>query len=129
MFTRKFFSLKELGDVFSLIDIYIQPNLDKQCASSGTLSFALGAGKPIIAFEFVHALEALADGRGIIIPSRNNDALVEAMLDLAAKPELRRQLAAKALTYGEETFWPKIGKKYYELFTSVVEKKLSKIAS
>lgn len=120
-FNEKFFSLQTFGEVFALIDIYLNTNLWErgQADSSGSLSFALGMGKSIISTTFVHAQEAIGKDRGILVPFRDTDALYRAMVTMATDTTFRVTCAEKAYQYAEDILWPQIGTQYYELFKKI----------
>jgi len=100
-------------------DVYVTPYLDPKQITSGTLAYALGAGKAIISTPYLHATEVLADGRGILVPFRDAEALATSCLRILGDPAYKRQLEAAAYTYGRETAWPKVGRRMLELLHSV----------
>ena len=64
---------------------------------------AMGSGLPIIATDVGGVSEALDDGRaGLIVPPRDLQAVVDAVLRLDSDPELRRRLAGRALRLSED---------------------------
>ncbi|MEI6221929.1 MAG: glycosyltransferase [bacterium] len=118
--TEKFFSTAELEEVFSLIDVYINTNLwHDQGDCSGTLAYALGAGKSIIAYDFMHAREALTDQMGKLVPVGNIQALTNAMTQMKEDPKFRALCAKNALEYGEKIHWPNIVSLYKNLYLSI----------
>ena len=65
-FDDRFVSSDELLSYLSASDIYITPYLNEAQITSGTLSYAVGAGSAVISTPYWHAQELLADERGII---------------------------------------------------------------
>ena len=55
---------KDVIEFLLASDIYVTPYLDPNQITSGTLSYALGAGKAVVSTPYLHAKEALADDRG-----------------------------------------------------------------
>jgi hypothetical protein len=76
--------------------------------TSGTLSYAVAVGKPVIATPYVHAREILADGHGLIVPPGDPAALAEATIGLLSNDKRRRSLAQAAYRRGREMLWPRV---------------------
>jgi len=77
IFQNRFVELKELCEFLGLADIYVTPYLEEAQVTSGTLAYAMGAGKAIISTPYWYAAEMLAEGRGRIVPFHNPDAMAE----------------------------------------------------
>ncbi len=65
VFHNRFFSPQEMASLVGSADIYVTPYPHEAQAVSGTLAYALGAGKAIISTPYWHATELLDDGRGV----------------------------------------------------------------
>ncbi|MFC1672092.1 glycosyltransferase family 4 protein, partial [Planctomycetota bacterium] len=77
-FLNRFVELEELCQCIGAADIYVTPYLKKEQITSGTLSYALGAGKAVVSTPYWHAEELLADDRGKLVPFENPDAIAQA---------------------------------------------------
>ncbi len=64
VFHNRFVTPEEMVQFVGSADIYITPYLHEAQAVSGTLAYAVGAGKAIISTPYWHATELLAEGRG-----------------------------------------------------------------
>ena len=102
-------------------DIYITPYLNEAQITSGTLSYAVGAGTAVISTPYWHAEELLADGRGILFDFHNHEQLGNILLDLLDNRHKIEQLREAAIEYGHKLKWPKIGAKYIKAAKSAVE--------
>ncbi|MHC4072392.1 MAG: glycosyltransferase family 4 protein, partial [Planctomycetota bacterium] len=101
IFHNRFVDDEELHNFLCAADIYVTPYLSPKQLTSGTLSFAVGAGKAVVSTPYWAATELLADGRGKLV--RQDDSLFYS---------LRRN----AYEYGRSRTWPKIGQIYWKLF-------------
>ena len=107
-FLDAFVEQEELLDMLQACDLYITPYLNMAQMTSGTLSYAVAVGKPVIATPYVHALELLADGRGLIVPKADAAALAEAAIALLSDNGRRAAIARKAYNHGRTMLWPMV---------------------
>jgi glycosyltransferase involved in cell wall biosynthesis len=107
-FVDRFVEQEELLDMLQAADIYVTPYLNMAQVTSGTLSYAVAVGKPVIATPYVHAREILADGHGLIVPPGDPAALAEAAIGLLSNDEKRHSLAGAAYHRGREMLWPRV---------------------
>lgn len=121
IFLNEFIGQSELFKYLSASDIYITPYTSEAQITSGTLSYAIGAGTAVISTPYWHAAELLAEDRGRLFGFNDSAALSEIILDLLDHPERMRELRKNAFEYGREITWPKIGEKYMHLAEQVVE--------
>jgi glycosyltransferase involved in cell wall biosynthesis len=110
-FVDDYLSQPEIVDYLLASDVYVTPYLDPLQITSGTLAYALGAGKAIISTPYLHAAEVLAGERGLLADFRSADGLAELCLRILDDPELKRRLEHNAYAYGRETAWPRIGER------------------
>ncbi|MGC2231566.1 MAG: glycosyltransferase family 4 protein, partial [Candidatus Acidiferrum sp.] len=68
IFRNRFVSPQEMIELIGAADIYITPYKHKAQVVSGTLAYALGAGKAIISTPYLHAIELLNEERGVLVP-------------------------------------------------------------
>jgi glycosyltransferase involved in cell wall biosynthesis len=99
-------------------DVYVTPYLDPQQITSGTLAYALGAGKAIVSTPYPHAVEVLSDRRGILVPFRSQSALAEATLRILGDADLKHRLEGEAYAYGRDTAWPRVGERMLDILRS-----------
>ena len=101
--------------------MYVTPYLDLNQITSGTLAYALGAGKAIVSTRYLHAAEALADGRGLLVDVRDPDGLARAVLAILDDPALKGELERRAYDYGKEMAWPNVGRRVLALTRELLE--------
>src|SRR3984957_18283032 len=75
IFHDRFATPEEMVEFIGAADIYITPYRHEAQVVSGTLAYALGAGKAIISTPYWHAIELLDDRRGALVPFENPDAI------------------------------------------------------
>lgn len=107
-FVDRFVEQEELLDMLQAADIYVTPYLNMAQVTSGTLSYAVAVGKPVIATPYVHAKEILGDGCGMLVPPADADALADATLDLLDHDDERRSLGQNAYRRGRTMLWPRV---------------------
>ena len=75
IFHDRFVDKAELAAFLGAATIYVTPYLKPEQITSGTLAFAVGAGKAVISTPYVYAEELLAEGRGLLVPARDPAAI------------------------------------------------------
>jgi len=120
-FENRYLDLDELVQYLHATDIYITPYLDPRQISSGTLAYAVGAGKPCIATPYLYAKEVLGKGRGLIVPFRNARAISQAILHLLDKPADKKRIEQKTYLYGRAMTWANVALKYLDLFNLIAQ--------
>jgi glycosyltransferase involved in cell wall biosynthesis len=116
IFHNRFVSQGELSEFLSAADIYITPYLKPEQITSGTLAYAVGTGKAVISTPYWYASELLADGRGVLVPWRDPQAIAQAVNDLLGDDERRRKLGQRAAAYGRDMRWPAVARAYVQTF-------------
>ena len=120
-FLNRFLSKPELINYLQATDVYITPYLSPNQVSSGTLSYALGAGKAIVSTPYLHAKEALSDGRGVFCEFNDSASIADNTLEIIENKPLRQSLEQKAYRYSRKFTWPLVAKKYLALFDELTK--------
>ncbi len=119
-FINQYMAQRDIIELLLASDVYVTPYLDPQQITSGTLSYALGAGKAIISTPYLHAVEALDQGRGILVPFRDSGRLSEAVNSLLDDPDRKHALESKAYAYANDMAWPKTGAHWLALMRLIL---------
>src|SRR5690606_36631129 len=78
-FIDRFVEQQDLLDHLQAADVYVTPYVNPAQITSGTLSYAVGLGKPVVSTPYLHATEILADDHGILVPFGDSAALADAV--------------------------------------------------
>jgi len=118
IFYNRFVSPQEMASLVTSADIYITPYRYEAQAVSGTLAYALGAGKAIISTPYWYATELLADGRGVMVPFENSGAIADATIGLLADDMTREAMSKRAYLYARHMVWNRVAQSYMRTFVS-----------
>lgn len=115
-FNNKYLTLGELVTYLSATDIYVTPYLNKDQITSGTLAYAIGCGKAIISTPYLYAEEMLGEGRGILTPFRDSEAMSKALMKLLDDVPYRHKLETATYKFGRRTTWYNVAIEHLNLF-------------
>ncbi len=124
-FENRFVEHHELIDYLSAADVYITPYLDPSQITSGTLAYAFGCGKPVIATPYAHAAELLAEGRGVLTPFRNAEAMGQNLLSLLSDEARRTTMRRQAYSMGRQMVWSEVAKAYEESLSRATRREVT----
>ncbi|MDC7694057.1 glycosyltransferase family 4 protein [Asticcacaulis sp. DXS10W] len=111
-FINRFLSDDDLIDLLQATDVYVTPYLTETQITSGTLSYALAVGKPVVSAPYWHAVEALADGVGVVCPFRDSAAFADAIIDLLTDEAKREAMSARAYEAALPSRWSAVAAAY-----------------
>jgi glycosyltransferase involved in cell wall biosynthesis len=80
----------------------------------------MGAGKAIIATPYLHAQEALAEGRGLFCKFRDHRSIRDDINQLLEDEKQRRNMQRKVYSYSRDFTWAVVAKRYAELFRRII---------
>jgi glycosyltransferase involved in cell wall biosynthesis len=119
IFHDRFVSPEEMVQFIGAADIYITPYRHEEQVVSGTLAYALGAGKAIISTPYWHAIELLDDRRGALVPFQNPGAIAQKTIELLDTPAIRHAMRKRAYLFAREMVWKRVAQGYMESFARV----------
>jgi polysaccharide biosynthesis protein PslF len=114
-----------LAELVASADIILLPYDSTEQVTSGVLTEAVAAGKPVVATCFPHAVELLGDGTGIVVEHCDPDGIAEALRTVLTRPEVAAAMAAKASTATAHLLWPAIAAEYRSLIARLVRKRVA----
>jgi glycosyltransferase involved in cell wall biosynthesis len=129
VFHDRFLERNELLEIIRAADIYVTPYLNEAQIISGTLAYAVGAGKAVVSTPYWHAQEMLANGRGRIVPFRDHQALAREINQLLDHPSERLRLRQAAYEYARPMVMKRMGHHYLGLFSEAGERHSRSVGS
>src|SRR3989344_4860073 len=121
IFINKYLPLEELKIYLAAADVYITPYLDPQQITSGTLSYAIGAGKACISTEFIYAKDMLAKGRGMLVPFRDSNAIAKDLIALHKNPKNLKKLETNVTNLRKDMRWSRVAQKHILLYEKILQ--------
>jgi glycosyltransferase involved in cell wall biosynthesis len=100
-------------------DVVVLPYDSREQVTSGVLIEAVGAGIPVVATAFPHAVELVTDGRGVIVPHQDSAALAAAIRQVLLRPGPDPAVAGPPAS--STLPWPAVGKRYEALAQQLVQ--------
>ncbi|MCI0745444.1 MAG: glycosyltransferase family 4 protein [Verrucomicrobia subdivision 3 bacterium] len=116
IFYDRFVSIEELKEFIGAADLYITPYLNEAQITSGTLSYAFGAGKAVISTPYWHARELLAEDRGVLVPFGDSKAIAREVINLLRDETRRHATRKNAYKLGREMVWSNVARLYMKSF-------------
>ena len=133
IFYNKYLDTPDLLDFLNATDIYLAPPQNPDQAVSGTLSYALGCGKPIVSTAFAQAREDVTPEVGILVNFNESGGIRDAILDLLNDPEKRQKMGMLAYFRTRSRTWQNVILNYMREYIEIApelgetEKNLPKI--
>ena len=127
-FMNEYLTIEKIVELLEATDVYVTPYLDPNQITSGTLAYALGAGRAIISTPYLHAVEALSGERGLLTDFRSSEQIADAALSILDDPAYKHRLEARAYAYGCRAAWPEIGRRTLSLMAKLASEILPKPA-
>jgi glycosyltransferase involved in cell wall biosynthesis len=124
IFRNRFVSPEELVELIGAADIYITPYKHKGQVVSGTLAYALSAGKAIISTPYLHAMELLDEERGVLVPFDDPQAIAKKTIELLDNGTARHAMRKRAYLYTRDMVWNRVAQQYMGSFERVYNERL-----
>lgn len=120
-FYNKYVGLHELLRYLRASDIHISSGLDHNQITSGTLVYAMGAGRPVVATPYIHAKEAVTEDVGRVVECRNPESFEKAIDEILANKELRERMSLNAYHLTRYMTWPNVAIQYEKIFSNFIK--------
>lgn len=127
-FENRYLRDEEIVAYLQATDVYVTPYHNPDQIVSGTLSWALAAGCPVVSTPYRYAVDLLSDGRGVLVPFQDPKALAQALNELLADPQRRARLSERAYAASLPMRWPRVAARYAALFERSLERAVAEAA-
>ena len=124
IFYNQFVDQATLLDFISMCDVYATPYLNEFQMTSGTLAYSFGLGKAVVSTPYWHAKELLADGRGILVPFGDAEAIGREISGLLTDDVRRLAMRKRAYAASRSMTWAQTAKRYVAVFAASHERAL-----
>jgi glycosyltransferase involved in cell wall biosynthesis len=124
-FINHFLPLPDLLEYLQLTDVYLFTSKNPNQAVSGTFSYAMSSGCPVISTPIPHAREVLSGDAGIIIDFENSQQLSVAVISLLNDEPLRKNISLNGLHRMAPTAWENAAIAHALLFEQISESLIS----
>lgn len=119
-FYNKYVKLKEIVQYLQATDIYISSNTDPNQVTSGTLSYAAGAGRAVVSTPFLHAKELITPDLGEIVQFGSPGSFADAIIKILSDPGLRASMEKNAYAKTRSMTWDNVALAYVNIFRRYV---------
>jgi glycosyltransferase involved in cell wall biosynthesis len=116
VFFNQFVDQATLLAFISMCDVYATPYLNEAQMTSGTLAYSFGLGKAVVSTPYWHARELLDDGRGLLVPFGDSQAIGVAIAALLTNDVRRHAMRKRAYAASRPMTWAQTAKRYLAAF-------------
>ena len=116
VFLDQFVDQPTLLRFISMCDVYVTPYLTEAQMTSGTLSYSFGLGKAVVSTPYWHAQDLLADGRGVLVPFGDADAMGREITSLLLDDDRRLAMRQRAHAGSRSMTWASTALNYLATF-------------
>ncbi len=118
-FVNRYVDDDELYRMVAGADVVLLPYDNDEQISSGVLTEAVAAGRPVVATRFPHAVELLSDGAGRTV-DHDAASLAKELRTLLDDPAAYADAASRAAARSAGLGWPAVAARYLRLLRSRV---------
>jgi polysaccharide biosynthesis protein PslF len=119
-FDDRYLTQAQLASTIASADLVLLPYDSLEQVTSGVLTEAVAAGRPVVSTSFPHAVELLGSGAGILVPQSDPEALAHALRRVLTEPGLAASMARSSRGLTESLLWPTVARRYVELGRSLL---------
>ncbi len=118
-FVDDFLPVQDILQHLQATDVYVATSLNPEQAVSGTLSYALGTGRAVIATNFAQAKEIVTSDIGRIVPILDSTAVAAAAIELFSDHDALQSMGHAAYSRTRSMLWSNVADEYAALIADV----------
>jgi glycosyltransferase involved in cell wall biosynthesis len=123
-FVDRYLADDELYEMVRRSHVVVIPYDNNDQVTSGVVTDAIAAGRPLIATRFPHAEELIEPGPGLVV-DHNSTALADGVRTLVATPGLYDRAARSAAAKSDDLSWASGAVRYAEFVRSLIPGQLT----
>ncbi|MCH7398201.1 glycosyltransferase [Belliella sp. DSM 107340] len=123
-FVNEYLPLPILLEYLQLTDVYLFTSNDPNQAVSGTFSYAVSSGCPVVSTPIPHAKEVLSETNGLIVDFENPHKLAKAVISLLGDEKLRAEISSNSFHKMASTAWQNSAIAHTMIFKNLTEKEV-----
>ncbi|HPX51936.1 MAG TPA: glycosyltransferase, partial [Candidatus Pacearchaeota archaeon] len=120
-FYNKYLNTKDIEYFLNATDLYLSPILDPKQSASGTMSFALGCGKPVVSTSTSYAKNIIKENEGILVGFRNPKEISKAIIEIISNPQKMKQMGLNAYVESRFMTWDNIALKHLRIYKKYID--------
>ena len=118
-FDDRYLDREPLARLVRSADLVLLPYDSTEQVTSGVLTEAIAASKPVVATRFPHAIELLSGGAGLTTSHGDVGEMADAIRLVLTDHDSRRRMGVEASRMADGWFWPSIGRRFAGLMTDM----------
>ncbi|MEK6843835.1 MAG: glycosyltransferase [Nanoarchaeota archaeon] len=120
-FYNKYVTQSEIISYIKASDIYLCTPDNPNQITSGTLAYAMGSGRTVIATPFIHAKDIVTENRGRLVEFKNSESIKNALSELLSIKEKRKDMERNSYYYTRHMTWPNVAMAYGRVFKEILK--------
>lgn len=119
-FDDRYLASDALRHIVRRADVVLLPYDSREQVTSGVLTEAVAAGRPVISTSFPHAVELLSGGAGLLVPQDDYRSIAAALRTVLTDSRKAQEMARVACSTAETMLWPRVARAYLHLARSIL---------
>jgi hypothetical protein len=119
IFYNEYLETAELLKFLQATEIYLSLSQNPDQAVSGTLTYALGAGRPVISTPFPQAIEMITPELGMLVEFSDSESIAEAAINMLGDNRRLSDMSKAAYFRTRRMTWPNVALAYMREFVEL----------